>query len=105
MFGENHRLKALASRKLLLIAESDLNRAQLIQAWQTMAVEVHALANRAKTITSIASAAALLAAGLSAFRRKKSGSAGEKTSWWRTIVKVAGLASAVWPAFRNRPKP
>jgi hypothetical protein len=105
MSGKNPRLNALASRKQLLIAESDLNRAHLVHEWQTMAGDVHALANRAKTIGSIATAAASLAAGLSAFRRKKSASGAEKTSWWRTIVKVAGLVTAVWSAFRNRPQP
>ena len=37
MFGKKPRLNPLESRKQLLIAESELNRAQLVQEWQTMA--------------------------------------------------------------------
>jgi HPt (histidine-containing phosphotransfer) domain-containing protein len=51
-------MNPLESRKQLLIAESELNRAQLVQEWQTMADEVHALADQARTISSIASAVA-----------------------------------------------
>ena len=64
-------MNPLESRKQLLIAESELNRAQLVQEWQTMADEVHSLANQARTISSLASAAASLVAGLASFRRKK----------------------------------
>ena len=64
-------MNPLESRKQLLIAESELNRAQLVQEWQTMADEVHSLAHQARTISSLASAAASLVAGLASFRRKK----------------------------------
>ena len=37
MFGKKPRLNPLESRKQLLIAESELNRAQLVQEWQAMA--------------------------------------------------------------------
>ncbi len=95
-------MKPLESRKQLLIAESELNRAHLVQEWQTMAGEARALARQARTIGSLASVAALLAAGLSSFHRKQSGGTTEKTSWWRTILKCAGLASSIWSAFRSK---
>ena len=41
-------MKQLDSRKQLLIAESELNRAQLVQEWQTMTDEVHSLTRRAR---------------------------------------------------------
>ena len=90
----------LASRKQLLVAESELNRAQLVQEWQTMADDVHALARRAKTITFLASAAASVVAILSSLRHKKTAPADEKPSWWKTLLKSAGLVSTVWQAFR-----
>jgi hypothetical protein len=93
-------MNPLASRKQLLIAESELNRAQLVQEWQTMADEVHSLANQARTISSFASAAASLVAGIASFRRKKSAPAAEKPSWLQTILKGAGLVSTIWSAFR-----
>ena len=50
MSGKNPRMNPLESRKQLLIAESELNRAQLVQEWQTMTDEVHSLVNQARTI-------------------------------------------------------
>jgi hypothetical protein len=104
MSGKNSRLKALASRKHLLIAESDLNRAQLIQEWQTMAGQVHALARQAKTLSAMASAAGLLVAGISAFRHKGTASSSEKPSWWQSLLKGSGVVSSIWSAFGSRSK-
>jgi negative regulator of sigma E activity len=95
-------MNPLKSRKQLLIAESELNRAQLIQELETIKDEVRSLANQARTITSIASAAATLIAGVAAMRRKKSAPAEEKPSWLQTIVKGAGLVSTLWSAFRSQ---
>ena len=72
MFGKNPRMNPLESRKQLLIAESELNRAQLVQEWQTMADGVRSVADRARTVSSLASAAASLIAGLASFRRVRS---------------------------------
>jgi hypothetical protein len=95
-------MNPLASRKQLLIAESELNRAQLVQEWQVMKDEVHSLTDQARTISSIASAVASLVAGLASFRRKKSAPAAEKPSWWRTILKGAGMVSTFWSEFRSQ---
>ena len=46
MSGTNARMNALESRKQLLIAESELNRTHLVREWQTMAGDVHELAER-----------------------------------------------------------
>ena len=100
MSGKNSRMNPLESRKQLLIAESELNRAQLVQEWQTMAGEVRSLAHQARTISSLASAAASLVAGLLSFRRKRHEPAAEKPSWWQTILKGAGLVSTLWQSFR-----
>ena len=50
----------LELRKQLLIAESELNRAQLSEEWRKMAHGVHGLADQAKTIAAWTSSAALL---------------------------------------------
>jgi hypothetical protein len=104
MFGKNPRLTPLESRKQLLIAESELNRAQLVQEWQTMADGVRSVADRAKSFGSIAASAAMLVAGLAAFRRTKSAPAAEKTSWWQILLKGAQLALSLWSEFGPRPK-
>ena len=96
-------MNALTSRKKLLVAESELNRAQLVQEWQTMADEVHALARQARTVGSIVAAAATLVAGLTAGRRKPAAPVAEKTSWWRTLLKGAGVVGTFWQTFRAPP--
>jgi hypothetical protein len=102
MFGKNPRLNPLESRKQLLIAESELNRAQLIGDMAALTAGVRTLADRVKTCGSLASSAALLVAGLAAFRRGKSGDAGVKPSRWQTLLKGAGLVSTLWFAFRSQ---
>jgi hypothetical protein len=96
-------MNPLASRKQILIAESELNRAHLVQDWQTLADEAHALADEARTIRSMASAAASLVAGLAALRRNKSVPA-EKSAWWQTLLKGGQTISSLWSEFRQRPK-
>jgi hypothetical protein len=93
-------MKPLESRKQLLIAESELNRAQLVREWRTMAGEASTLAHQARTISSLASAAASLVGGLLSLRRKISAPAAEKPPWWQTILKSAGLVSTLWQSFR-----
>ena len=93
----------LKSRKQLLIAESELNRAQLVQELETIKDKVHSLANQARTISSLASVATILITGFASLRRKKeSAPAAEKPSWLQTIVKGAGLVSTVWQTFRSQ---
>jgi len=94
-------LNPLASRKQLLLAESELNRAHLVQDWQAVADRVYAVADRARTFGSVAAIAASLVAGLTTLRRKKSGSAAEKPSWLQTLLKGAALLTTVWQAFRS----
>jgi hypothetical protein len=96
-------MKDLESRKQLLIAESELNRAHLIADWQSMGDEVHALTNRAKTMGSLASAAALLISVLSTFRRNKPAPATQKTPWLQAILKGAGVIGLFWSKFRPQP--
>ena len=96
-------MKPLESRKQLLIAESELNRAQLVQEWRTVRGEVHALAEQARTVRSMASAVATLVAGLSNCRRKAASPAAEKPAWWQTILKGAGVVGTFWQTFRAPP--
>ncbi|TAL05176.1 MAG: hypothetical protein EPO07_03965 [Verrucomicrobia bacterium] len=93
-------MKPLESRKQLLIAESELNRAQLVGDMTALTAGVRTLTDRARSFGSIASAAALLVAGLAAFRRGKSVEADPKPSWAQTVLKGAGLVSTLWMAFR-----
>ena len=94
-------MNPLESRKQLLIAESELNRAQMVGDMAALTVGVRTLTDRARYFGSIASSAAVLVAGLAAFRRGEPAGADAKPSWLRTILKGAGLISTVWQAFRS----
>lgn len=93
-------MNPLESRKQLLIAESELNRAQLVQEWRTMADDVHSLTRQARTIGSFATATATLVAGLTSLCRKQSPPADEKPSWWKTLLKGGQLVGSLWSEFR-----
>ena len=93
-------MNSLASRKQLLIAESELNRAHLAHDWCGITTGVRTLTDRAKSFGAIASSAAVLVAGFAAWRRGKSLGAAAKPSWLQTLLKGAGLISTLWLAFR-----
>ncbi|HEX4120270.1 MAG TPA: hypothetical protein VH619_06630 [Verrucomicrobiae bacterium] len=92
------------SRKRLLIAESELNRAQLGHEWRAMADNVHTLTGRARTTGSLVLGAASLITGLAAFRRIKTAPAERKVPWWRALLKGAQLATSLWLDHNSRPK-
>ena len=89
-------------RKELLIAESELNRAQLIEDWHEMTDGARILTARVKSVSSLASVAALLIAGVSAFRRRRASPNGAKSSWLQTALKGAKFVGSIWLAFRAR---
>ncbi len=95
-------MNALQARKQLLVAESELNRAQLVRDTAELTAGVRTLTDRAKSFASIGSAAAALVSALAAFRRDKPADAGAKPSRLRTILKAAGLVSALWRALRSQ---
>jgi len=102
MPGKDHRMNPLESRKQLLIAESELNRAQLVGDGTALTADLRTLTARAKSFGSLASSAAVLVAGLAAFQRGRSVDADTKTSWRQIILKATGLISTVWLAFRAK---
>jgi hypothetical protein len=86
----------------MLVAESDINRAYLLEEWAVLAVGVRAFGRRARSFGSIASTGALLVTGLAAFRRSRSGAGGLKPFWLQTILKGASMASTLWLALRAK---
>jgi len=102
MFGETSHVSPLESRKQLLIAESELNRAQLSEEWETMAHGARDLAHRVKTIGAWISLGASLVAGVTALRRRPPAPNPAKSSWFQKILNSADLASTIWFAFRAR---
>ena len=102
MFGENPRMNTLATRKQLLLAESELNRSQLVREMADLRAGIRTLTGRAQSLTSIVSSVAALVSALAAFRHSKPAHADAKPSWPQTILKGAGLISTLWLAFRSQ---
>jgi hypothetical protein len=62
MFGKKSHVTPLELRKQLLLAESELNRAQLVGDMAALTAGVRTLTDRAKSFGSIAPSAAVLVA-------------------------------------------
>jgi hypothetical protein len=102
MPGQTSDLSPLESRKRLLVAESELNRAGLAEELQAMAHGIRDFAHRAKNIAAWASSAALVVAGVTALRHGPLRFGAAKFSWFQKILKGARVASTLWLAFRAR---
>ena len=101
MFGRPPALTPLQSRKQLLVAESELNRAQFKQDWEAARHELAVLAGHARTISSYAAIGAALLGGLAVWRSIKSApSAAPKVSWLDRLHKGVALVSTLWAAIR-----
>jgi hypothetical protein len=93
-------MNALQSRKQLLVAESEINRAQLVGDLAAVKAGVCSIRHRAKSFGSIAVSATALVAVLACLRKGKPAEAGAKPGLLQTILKGAGLVSTLWAVFR-----
>lgn len=101
MFGKYPRVDPLESRKRLLIAESDLNRAQLADDALVLTSSVHSLVDRVSVMGLIGSAAS----AFSNYQRRRVDVAAAKPSPLQTILKAVGLISSLWLAFLPQRRP
>ncbi len=102
MPGKNPHLTALELHKQLLIAESELNRAQLAADIEVLKAGVHTITARAGTYSTIASSVAALMAGVAALKLGKFGGGETKQSWPSALLKGAGVVSNLWLALRSQ---
>lgn len=105
MPGRIPRVNPLQLRKALLVAESELNRAQLAGELAALQAGARTITGRFKCAGSIASSAVALVTGLVALRRGHLAERDAKPSWLQTILKGAGLISNLWLAFRPPGEP
>ncbi len=91
-------MKPLESRKQLLLAESELNRAQMVGDLATLTTDVRTLTRRASRSGSLAASAALLAMGLTAFQRGQPAGPAAKPSQINRILNGAVLLATLWLA-------
>ena len=102
MFGKSPRLNPLESRKRLLIAESELNRARMMEDMAALKADVHSFIDRVKSFGFIGSSIAGLVSGLAAFRGAQPANGDGKSHWIRRVIKGAGLVSSLWRVFRPK---
>jgi hypothetical protein len=99
-------LTELETRKQLLLVESELNRAQLVNELREFKSGLHQLRNQVNAVGSIASSAAKLTDTFSrirnAFTHQNEGGNGK--SWLSTLLTGAQTAASVFGAFRSRSK-
>ena len=92
----------LETRKQQLIAQSELNRNQMVGDLMEFESGVHALSDRNKSIGSIMTSAAELVSGIINFQRSKGRDAAKGSTWVQTALKGTGLLCTLWLAIRSR---
>jgi hypothetical protein len=107
MSGKNFQLTALASRKQLLLVESELNRAQLVNELRDLQGEIQQLKAQAQAIGALAASAAKLADTISAiggaFTRRREERNG-KPSWVANVINAARTGASLWETLRSQRK-
>jgi hypothetical protein len=103
MFRKTTDLKILETRRQLLLAESEVNRIELLREFDALKTafktETEKVKTQVRTFGSIASSAALLAAGISLFRRgaKPAESNGHsKMPWLAAAIEGARVGASLF---------
>ena len=92
----------LKLQKQLLVAESEINRARLLQEWQIVGDGLYQLADQARSFNTLATSTVSLVAGLAALTSGEAAPATAKFSWFKKALSGARLASTIWLMFRSR---
>jgi hypothetical protein len=107
MSGKNLDLTPLESRKQLLLVESELNRAQLLNELRDLNQEIHHLKTQVQSAGTLISSAAKLATTFSAigsaFTHRDAGE-NRKSSWLATLINGARTAATIWGTIRSQMK-
>lgn len=101
MFRKNSNYQQLEFRKKLLLAESEINRDQLLKDITTLKSEGRSLIDHAFSLYNMLSTATTLMTGLSALLRNKPAHSEEAPSWIQTIIKGAGTVAQIWRTFHT----
>jgi len=101
MFGHQAHLKALESRRQLLIAESELNRHQALQEWDVFAEEVRQVAERARSLNSLAASFISVVSGFSELTAGRRQAASVGGGWFHRLATGARFVSTLWFLYRS----
>lgn len=96
-------MRPSSPQKLLLIAESELNRANLADDLADLSLAAHALTARAESVGSLTSSAIGLVAGLVALQQGGSERRDQGAPWLSTLLTGTNLLSRLWHMW-NRPE-
>ena len=104
MPGEKPKLTPLAARKQLLLLESDLNRAQFIEALHDWKDAFHRSKEHLTRFGTIASTAARLTTTFSTARRlfSRNSNPGGKKSWFSMVFDGVSTGASLWYLLRSR---
>jgi hypothetical protein len=104
MPGKEAQLTPLEARKQLLLLESELNRAQLLNELRDFKNEIHHLKHQMLEIGSIVALAAKLATAFSAigqaFSNRNEGE-NEKPPWITRLLNGTKVGMSLWDLFRS----
>lgn len=100
MFRENSYLKTLAIRKKLLLAESELNRVELLREVEALQNEAGRIKKQVFAAGTIVSSGALIATAVSLFRgqftKPKTAEGRSKSSWISDAFKGARVGTSLY---------
>ncbi|HXE41569.1 MAG TPA: hypothetical protein VN516_01000 [Candidatus Baltobacteraceae bacterium] len=104
MLGKKSVLDSLATRRLALVAESDMNRAQIAHEWEALKQEGVRLINPMRRAGRYISTGAKAVGALLALKKvwSQSHDADGKRNWMATLLQTARIGISLWPAFRSR---
>jgi hypothetical protein len=102
MSGKTSQLTSLETRRQLLLVESELNRAQLLNEVRDFKSEIQRLKHQVGGIVSTAELATKVAGAFSdvgrAFSQRDEG---EKPSWISTLLNGAKAGTSLWRLIRS----
>jgi hypothetical protein len=106
MFRKDTSLSSLQTRKKLLLAESEVNRAELVRELHKVKGEISHIKKQVCAIGSVASSAALAATAFSLFRKRKTSSessngSGKAASWLSAALAGARIGTSLFLKIRS----
>lgn len=101
MFGHQAHLNALESRRKLLVAESELNRLQAVQEWNVFAEEVRQVAERARSLNSLAASFISVVSGFSELTEGRRQAATGGGGWFHRLATATRFVSTLWMVYRS----
>lgn len=92
------------TRKRLLIAESEVHRARVLQEAVEWGEAAGGVVRRVTAAGAVASAVVVAGAGWMAVRRRKAAGGKDRANWLQPALQTIGMISTVWMAWRSRRK-